>query len=464
MVNADAAWIMSQNKLHPLAAGQLAGTNNTIRTVFHQQRSFNSFVSKATALPDIALGGMDVGDINNDGREDVVITGASNGGKLQSGVYFQQANGTFSRSQLVVPALTDGSVQLGDYDKDGDLDVLITGLDCDNHLKTLVLRNDKDKLTDIQANLPGVRFGKAIWADFSNNGKLDIVITGKSAEGLITRLFIQKNDQFSGSRAHFTPLYHSDAVSADFNGDGYADLMIAGQNKDGNPVTRYYINNKNHQFAEGNRGGIRQLMNASLDAGDFDGDGFVDVVITGESLERPYTIVLKNISGKGFKDVMAGLPGLSNGTARWGDFDNDGDLDLYIAGVDVCFNFIGSVYRCNLNPARTTEEEPMLLSTYDMTKGPKYYFVFSSCYCDPENTGTKAYHGFVSNIHQEKKDFDLNYEFNHLLITQYPGWNKADRGHRTSNAFVSVTDAEQGRKTVIASYLQDNYTVHYLNW
>lgn len=463
MANVKAVWIASGNKLHPIAAGQPSGNGALVRTILHQQKSKGVFIATQAGLPDIAFGGLDVGDVNNDRIEDLVITGITSSNKHQSGIYLQQKNGSFIKSSAQIPALADGSVQFGDYDKDGDLDLLICGRTADGSLHTRVLRNDGQTFADINANLPGIHYGKAIWVDASNTGKLDIMLTGKAKDGIITKLFPQRNGQFASSKAHFTPVYHSDVVAADFNGDGKIDLMIAGQTKSGNPSTKYYLGNGNYQFDDGSNSGIRQLMNASLDAGDYNGDGFPDVVITGESLERPYTIVLQNLRGKGFKDIMAGLPGVSNGTARWGDFDNDGDLDLYIAGVDVCFNLIGSVYRCTLNP-RIDIESPEEYIPMEVAAGPKYYFVFSSCYCDPENTGTKSYHGFVSNIHKEKQDFDLNYMFNHLLISNYPGWNKADRGHRTSNAFVSVKDAEEGRKTVIASYLQDNYTVHYLNW
>lgn len=464
MSQVQAVWIASGNKLHPVASGEISPNSSQIRTIFHQQKTKSSFVATQANLPDLSFGGMDVIDFNKDGLEDLAMTGIANGNHYQAGVYLRNSNGTFQKSQANLPALADGSVAFGDFDRDGDADVLICGKDQTGNLSTVILRNDQGKLAEVSSGLPGVRYGKACWADFNNDGLLDILLTGQTNSGLITNIYFQKNGNFVASKQYLLPLYHSDAVCADFNNDGLTDFMIAGQTKNGLPATRYYLNGKSAHFSEGSAAGIRQLMHASLDAGDFDGDGFIDVVITGESLERPYTIVLKNMNGKGFKDVIAGLPGVSSGVARWGDYDNDGDLDLYIAGVDVCFNLIGSVFRCTLDPIKDTEESPIETIPLELAAGPKYYFVFSSCYCDPEHTGKKSYHGFVSNIHQEKKDFDLNYEFNHLLITKYPGWNMADRGHRTSNAFTSVKDAEQGRKTVIASYIQDNYTIHYLNW
>lgn len=464
MAQASAIWFASGNRLHPIVSGQPSINSAQVRTVYLQQKSKNNFVVAASNLPDFSYGSLDAIDFNKDGMEDVALTGIGTGNRYLSGIYIRQPNGTFVRSNNNLPALADGSIEFGDYDKDGDYDVLMTGKDPSGVLQTKILRNDNGKLTEIKTNLPGVRFGKARWADFNNDGQLDIIITGQSNEGIITKIFIQKDGNFTPLRQSFPPVYHSDVAVADFNNDGFLDFFIAGQTKAGTPFTGYYLGSKSLQFNSGNNQGIRQLMNASVDVGDYNNDGFVDVVITGESLERPYTIVLQNMQGRGFRDIMAGLPGVANGIARWGDYDNDGDLDLYIAGVDVCFNLIGSVFQNGLSPAREVDEMQIETIPIELAAGPKYYFVFSTCYCDPENTGTKGYHGFVSNIHKEKKDFDLNYEFNYRLINNYPGWNQADRGHRTSNAFVSTADAENGRKTVIASYVQDKYTVHYINW
>jgi hypothetical protein len=70
----------------------------------------------------------------------------------------------------------------------------------------------------------------------------------------------------------------------------------------------------------------------------------------------------------------------------------------------------------------------------------------------------------VSNIHQEKDDFNLTYKFNEILLEKFPGWPWTDRGHRTSNAFTSVKDAEEGRLQVIGGYTNDDFKIHYINW
>jgi len=464
IVNADAVWIRSAGKLHPLVTGEIKTTGAAARTFLFRQTGRNTFNAVKVSLPDVVHGAIDVGDFSGNRLQDVIISGTGSNGQLISGIYLQNSDGTFRKAPLQIPALADGSVHFADFDRDGDLDVLISGRDAAGKLHPRILRNDNGQLTDINVNLPGIRFGKAKWIDLNRDGFPDIFITGQTASGLISRIYINNNGKFTESSQHFAGLKHSDVAFADFNRDGHMDFVIAGETRQGTPYTRVFHNQGNMRFTEANNQGIRQLMHVSLDTGDMDNDGFPDFVIAGESLERPYTLVYQNLKGRGFRDYMAGLPGLSNGVVRFGDYDNDGDLDLFVAGIDVCFNLIASVFRNTLDPRPPVEEERFETIPLELAAGPKYYFVFSSCYCDPENTGKKSYHGFVSNIHQEKRDFELTYQFNHLLISRYPGWNWADRGHRTSNAFVSVQDAEEGRRTVIGSYVADGYTVHYLNW
>jgi hypothetical protein len=129
---------------------------------------------------------------------------------------------------------------------------------------------------------------------------------------------------------------------------------------------------------------------------------------------------------------------------------------------------IGNIYRNNLNPEIDREDENVDIfiesPIVDYNRGPYFYFVYSSCFCDLEGKGVKSYNMLISNVHQEKKDFDLNYKFNEILVKEYPGWGWSDRGHRTSNAFTSTSEAEKAREQVIGGYTNDSFKIHYINW
>lgn len=468
MVQASVQWFQTSSGLDLLVSGEEVGRQSKVGTYYYKQANGSRFSVMSSGLPDFFNGSSDVGDFNQDGRNDIVLTGMGANGNLVSGVFLQNGNGTFSKADIQLPALAHGSVAFGDFNKDNSLDVLITGRDGSNRLVSALFRNDAGKLTKVETPLPGVQYGMAAFGDVNADGYPEIFITGQSSKGLITQLFANQGGTFRATTQAFPGLKHSAVAWADFNEDGILDFVLAGADDNENPYTRIFKGNKNLYFDQQSVYGIRQLKNASIDAGDFDADGDIDFIMTGESLERPYTVLYENVKGFTFRDFLAGLPGVSDGTARFGDFDRDGDLDLYLTGIDVCYNLIGSIYRNTMSPSRPLEDTISSIfiesPAVDYSRGPYYYFVWSACFCDLDKSDQKSYNMFISNIHKENKDFELNYKFNELLINRFPGWGWSDRGHRTSNAYISIKDAEEGRQQVIDSYRADGYQIYYFNW
>ncbi len=74
-------------------------------------------------------------------------------------------------------------------------------------------------------------------------------------------------------------------------------------------------------------------------------DGDLDVVAAGSNNAAFVTQVYRNDGGSVFTDIGAALTNLSSGRVAWGDYDNDGDLDLLLAGLDAAFQRIAEVYR-----------------------------------------------------------------------------------------------------------------------
>ncbi len=468
LANASAVWIISDGKLGLVHSGELVHSKMQPKTSFYKQTGQDQFTAANSSLPAVSRGDMDVADFNKDGLQDIVITGLGSNNKPVAGVFLQQSNGTFTRLPSNINGLIDGSVEFGDFDKDEDIDVLIAGSDNNKMISTRIYENVEGRLTESDISLPGLQFGTARWGDANRDGNLDILLTGLTSAGPVTRIYIYQNGAYKLLPQMFPGLKHSDGAWFDYNLDNKIDFVISGLNSSGLPYTRVFRAYKDLQFDEQRENGMRQLMNSKIDVSDFDADGDPDFIITGESLERPYTIVFENRKDVGFIDYMAGLTGVSNGMARWGDYDGDGDFDLFITGIDVCFNLIGNIYRNNLNPEIDRQEDEMDIfiesPIVDYSRGPYFYFVFSSCFCDIEGKGEKSYNMLISNIHKEKDDFNLTYKFNEILLDKFPGWPWSDRGHRTSNAFTSVKDAEEGRLQVIGGYTNDEFKIHYINW
>jgi len=86
------------------------------------------------------------GDYDSDGDLDLVIGGQMNTGNNVFDNFmklYRNDNGTFADSGTILPGMIDGTVQWGDYDRDGDLDLLVAG----SYLLR-VYRNTDGVLTD----------------------------------------------------------------------------------------------------------------------------------------------------------------------------------------------------------------------------------------------------------------------------------------------------------------------------
>ena len=407
-----------------------------------------------------------IADVDKDGDKDVVMTGLNKFNQAVMLLYRNDGNRRFTPVKVPFTPITDGSLGWGDYDHDGDLDLLVSGRQYDKRLSTIIYRNDAGIFTKTVIKVPGIFNGSANWGDFDHDKDLDILITGNNGTGPFSAVYRNDNGKYFKLTQAFAPLKNSDAVWADFDGDGDLDILMSGENVEGFPEVHLYSNEGT--YFRDVPVGIRPLKSCKIDVADYDRDGDMDIVMTGESMERPYTLVYQNNGSFDFEKVVAGLPGLANGRAIWGDYDKDGDMDLLISGMTVCYNFVGDIYRNNLNPPKKEEETETSifinapLPNYD--RGPFYYYVFSSCYCDPSGGKNQRYHMYVSNVHKEKREYDLNYEFNNILLKTVPNWGKADRGHRTSNGFETKKEAEASRIQVIKSYKATGFTIHYINW
>ncbi len=448
-------------------AGEYYSNNNHIvvsqtNTYYHK----NKFKNVKTNLPALYRGDAASADFDNDGDEDIIITGITSNNQLLMRLYRNDGRGLFVPINQNFAPVSDGSVEWGDFDNDDDLDILVTGKLFNNQLQTSIYRNDNGVFTKTDPPIIGVYNGNATWHDFDNDNDLDVLITGNAGGKPITAVYKNNNSNYSMVAQQFIPLMNSACAWGDFNNDKKVDFIVSGETGGGYPVCMIYQNQSGSFFNEV-AVSIRPLMNCSIDLGDFDNDNDIDIIMTGESLERSYTNIYENKLGFKFENVIAGLPGVTDGTALWGDFDKDGDLDILLAGLTICYDFIGDIYINTSDPPKKKINDNNIFIEAPMPKanlGPFYYYVFSSCYCDPTGGTNNAYHMYVSNVHLQHKRYELNYKYNDLLIKQVPNWGKTDRGHRTSNGFETRKEANISRKQVIESYKSTNYTIHELNW
>ncbi|MBS4027513.1 MAG: VCBS repeat-containing protein, partial [Ignavibacteriales bacterium] len=271
--------------------------------------------------------------------------------QFSSPLYAQGFSEVFS-GQL--DSLYGGSVAWGDYDNDGKLDILMTGVNENGFPRTNIYRNTGSGFTKVFANvLPGVATSSATWGDYDNDGDLDILITGQDTTGNISRIYQNTgsgfSEVFSGT---LIGVAFSSAAWGDYDNDGKLDILITGHsNPIGEPfplpvpVSKIYRNTGNG-FTEVYAWTIKGVRESAAAWGDYDNDGKLDFILSGlDTTDVAITKLYRN-TGSGFTEVYAGsFTGVRTGSLAWGDYDSDGRLDILLTGDSSNFNGVSKIYR-----------------------------------------------------------------------------------------------------------------------
>lgn len=296
----------------------------------------NSFAESDAGITGVVVGSSSWGDYDGDGDLDLLVTGRNAGNDETAKIYQNKGSGKFSAIDVGLMGVGRGSSDWGDYDSDGDLDLLVTGENSENNQTAVIYRNDgSDSFTAIDAGLEGVWEGSAEWGDFNQDGNLDVVVTGEDADGNPTATIYENlgEGDFSAIGAGLTNVQNGSADWGDYDGDGDLDLVVTGWDAGGDPTARVYRNESSGSFSAIGAG--LTGVNGSCNWGDYDQDGDLDLVLTGQDKDGNQTATIyENRGSDRFDALQAGLVGVQFGSSRWGDFDGDADLDLVITGQD----------------------------------------------------------------------------------------------------------------------------------
>jgi uncharacterized repeat protein (TIGR01451 family) len=283
------------------------------------------------------------GDFDNDGNLDLFVGNAFG----KNSLYRSNGDGTFTRitaGSIVNDIAVAQSCSWADYDNDGYVDLFVAnggGAVSENNF--LYHNNGDGTFTKVTAgsivNDGGFSVGCA-WADYDNDGDLDLFVSNLAGTN-----FLYRND----GGGNFTKITTGNIVTdpssgvgcawGDYDNDGFPDLFVA----NGGDLNNFlYHNNGNGTFTKITTGSIVNDAGYSVGCAwaDYDNDGFLDLVVA----NRLGNEFLYHNNGDGtFTRVTSSVVehggGDSNGVA-WGDYNDDGFLDLFVTNWNAENNFL----------------------------------------------------------------------------------------------------------------------------
>ena len=275
------------------------------------------------------------GDYDGDGDLDVLVAGVGKQDVAFTTIYNNTA-GVFTNSGIVLLGLSRATAAWGDFDGDGDLDLAMTGLTSAGVPTTRIYRNDGGTFTPVAGTFTGVFAGTVAWGDYDGDGDLDLLITGTATAGAtgtpLTLLYRNDGGVFTAVAHPFPNCYLGSAAWGDYNNDGKLDVVITGVSDNGALVAAIWRNEGGGVFTDAGAN-LPGMDLGQVAWGDYDNDGDLDLLFMGNSNDGWLTRIYRNDGGT-FTNANAGLLGLLWSSAAWGDYDNDGDLDLMVIGYD----------------------------------------------------------------------------------------------------------------------------------
>jgi Secretion system C-terminal sorting domain/FG-GAP-like repeat/HYDIN/CFA65/VesB-like, Ig-like domain len=284
------------------------------------------------------------GDYDNDNDLDIMLKGYHADDSIIVKIY-QNTNSSFEDIYTKkLKKVLYINLAWGDFDTDGDIDLLYSG-----DYKSKILQNTGTELVEIyEGSLPEIYETSGSWGDYDNDGDLDILLTGQT--GYVDYDRISKVYQNTGTG--FTEVYEGsiDSVSygatawGDYDNDGDLDILLTGKNSDDDPISKIY-QNTGTGFTEVYPGSIYPIYESTVAWVDYDNDGDLDIFISGNTGFSLVTYLYRNISSGFSVESISGLTGVRNGSVTWGDYDNDGDRDFILLGEDASGDSFTGTYR-----------------------------------------------------------------------------------------------------------------------
>lgn len=292
-------------------------------------------------------------DVNGDGLDDLFISNGPKNGQNNL-LYINNGDASFTPrtgDPIVMDNSPSDGASFADTDNDGDLDAFV--VTWYGKINYFYQNQGAGNFTHIPAAATGNvgTFSEtASWGDYDNDGRVDLYIT--NSEGAKKNMLYHNNGNNQFTRietgAAVTETDLSRGVNwTDYDNDGDADLFVTNENFQADDL---YRNDGNGQFTKITTGPLvtSGLSTMSASWGDIDNDGDLDVFVANSGFfEEQPNLLFKNNGNGTFTEITPSTflsnPGCSYGSSM-GDIDNDGDLDLAVANGYCNGNIVNFLY------------------------------------------------------------------------------------------------------------------------
>ena len=277
------------------------------------------------------------GDYDQDGDPDLYVSNASGQWNF---FYRNNGNGTFTKltdtnknweAESVIYGGHSQGINWVDYDGDGDLDLFILNR---GHNGCFLFRNNNleefEKIDDQPFNRNDLKASMACWVDFDFDQDLDVFIAGYGNENSLYENIGEGNFKQIDSDLFQDNAGRARACAcADINSDGLPEIFIA----NARTPNELYLNNGNWDFSRISTDHLSTHVAYSYGASwfDFDQDEDLDLFVANFDKEN---FLYENQGDGQFQiaqdTIINGDRGGASKGHAWGDYNNDGWIDLYI--------------------------------------------------------------------------------------------------------------------------------------
>jgi len=287
------------------------------------------------AQPPSSATAIAAGDVDGDGSDDLYVSAWSAQGKPISTLYRVQGGFLRDASERANIRLPQGAAfaVFADFDNDGWLDFFAIGGEGKSHL----FRNRGDGgFEDVTAKSrigDMSRARKAFFVDLDHDGDLDLLLIGNGGRAVYRNNLDGTFTEATAALGIGGTGDARDAVFADFDGDGRTDVFIVGS-----PSSLLHNGGATRFSDIIASSGLPSGATGPVALGDYNNDGFLDLFIAGASGAES-TLWLNKGNGTFTRDsrsaaVLQSLRSSAPSTATFVDYDNDGWLDLIIGGAE----------------------------------------------------------------------------------------------------------------------------------